>query len=160
MCNYWHGGTIECRGDGFMWDADCDCYDPDDHSMPCPECNTLAWLESAKETAETTTYMSSYWGGLTGEQVWRNAVVIAVRANPVDAPGIVRRFGVVRPIIDHSTDRAAWIEVICDHRNERLCTSRNKREGTYSDRRKRLAQRDFDKAMAHHDALMEERYAD
>lgn len=128
MCNYWHGGTIECRGDGFMWDADCDGYDPDDKSMPCPACNTATWLAEAKETAESCSYMSSYSGGLTGEQVWANSIQIAIRANPHLAPRAVRLMGVVRPIIDHPTNPAGFIEKRYDHRNERIVVSRRIRE--------------------------------
>lgn len=131
MCNYWHGGTIECRGDGYMWDADCDGYDPDDHSFPCPACNTLEYLLSAKETGESISYSSGMDGDWTGEEMWIGGVKVAMRANPEAAPRILRRIGIVRPIIDHPTDRAAFIEKFYDHRNERRLVSRNQREGRY-----------------------------
>jgi len=134
MCNYWHGGTIECRGDGYMWDADCDGYDPEDVSMPCPACNTMTWFESAKENGESISYSSGYWGSNTGVDMWRNAVTIALRANPEMAPKLLRKMGTVRPIMDHPTDRAECIEVPHDCRNERFLVSRRKREGTYISR--------------------------
>jgi hypothetical protein len=134
MCNYWHGGTIECRGDGYMWDADNDGYDEEDHSMPCPACNTAGYFDEAKEVAETTSYMSSYNGGMSGDDVWRNAIRIACEANPECAPKVLRTIGIVRPIIDHPTDKAAWIEKVYDHRNMRFLVSRIKREGAFAKR--------------------------
>lgn len=131
MCNYWHGGTIECRGDGYMWDADDDGWYEDDHSMPCPACNTREYLADARETGEGCSWMSSWSGGLTGEQVWRGAVSVALRANPLNGPRILRQIGIARPIIDHPTDAADFIEIFCDHRNERRLVSRSKREGRY-----------------------------
>lgn len=49
MCNF-QRGTYECRGDGYLWDADNDGWDPDDESWPCPGCNTLEYLTIAKES--------------------------------------------------------------------------------------------------------------
>lgn len=129
MCNYWHGGTIECRGDGYMWDADCDGYDPDDISMPCPACNTKGWLEHAKENGESISYSSGYYGSMTGEDMWTRAVRHALHANPEGAPRLLRQMGIVRPILDDQNDRAGWITCHYDHRQERVVISRNKREG-------------------------------
>lgn len=134
MCNYWHGSTIECRGDGYMWDADYDGYDPDDHSMPCPACNTREYLMDAKETGESISYSSGWGGDWTGEMMWLGGVKVAMRANPSGAPRILRQIGAARPIIDHPTNRAAFIEKFHDHRNERRLVSRNQREGAYKAR--------------------------
>jgi hypothetical protein len=128
MCNYFHGAGYECRGDGYMWDADDDGYDPDDTSFPCPACNTLEYLKSAKEDGESISYSSGSGGDWTGETMWLGAVNVAMRANPTGAPKLLRRIGIVRPIIDHPTDRAAFIEKFYDHRNERRLVSRAKRE--------------------------------
>jgi hypothetical protein len=128
MCNYWHGGTIECRDDGYMWDADSDGFDPEDKSMPCPACNTRAWLLEAKETAESCSSMSSWNGTLSGEQVWLNAVHIAVSANGNAAPRILRQIGIARPIVDHPVDPSKFVEKFYDHRNTRRLVSRNRRE--------------------------------
>lgn len=131
MCNYWHGGTIECRGDGYMWDADDDGWYEDDHSMPCPACNTMEYLLDAKENGETTSFSSGWSGDFTGEDIWLGAINVAMTANPARTPRMLRQVGIVRPILDHPTDRAGFIERIYDHRNERRLVSRNKREGRY-----------------------------
>jgi hypothetical protein len=131
MCNYWHGSTYECRGDGYMWDADQDGYDEEDKSFPCPACNTREYLRDAKETGEGCSYMQGNWYSLTGEEVWLGAVRNAIAANPDAVPRILRQIGIVRPIINHPTDRAAFIEKFYDHRSERRLVSRNQREGQY-----------------------------
>jgi hypothetical protein len=129
MCNYWHGGTMECRGDGFMWDADQDGYDPTDKSFPCPACNTLRYLLEAKENGESCSYSSGWDGDWTGKDMWLGAIGVALAANPHGAPRMLRRIGIARPIIDHPADRAGWIELHYDHRQERRLVSRSKREG-------------------------------
>lgn len=129
MCNYWHGGTIECRGDGYMWDADADGYDPGDLSMPCPACNTAAWLAEAKEHGESVSYSSGMGGSSTGVEAWLGAVRTALAANPQLAPKLLRRIGVVRPIEDDPEDRAGFLELRFDYRNTRYLVSRNAREG-------------------------------
>lgn len=131
MCNYHHGGTIECRGDGYMWDADDDGYDPDDLSMPCPACNTKAWLDEARENGESVSYSSGYWCDLSGEDMWLGGVWHALRANPQQAPRLIRQMGIVRPIIDHPTDPSDFIALYYDNRQQRHLVSRNKREGRY-----------------------------
>lgn len=74
-------GTIECRGDGYLWDADFDGYDPNDHSMPCPSCNTLVFLKDNKEQAESVSYYSDMGGSGTGIDIWENAVKAATYWN-------------------------------------------------------------------------------
>ena len=118
-----------------MWDADYDGYDPGDHSFPCPACNTREYLLSAKESGESISYSSGWDGDYTGEDMWIGGVKVAMRANPQATPSILRQIGVARPIIDHPTDRAAFIEKFYDHRNERRLVSRNRREGRYLKRR-------------------------
>lgn len=135
MCNYWHGGTIECRGDGYMWDADCDGYDPDDLSRPCPACNTRAWLDGAREYAEAVSFSSGMGGNMTGEEAWLGAVSIALAANRQLAPKLLRQLGVVRPIVDDPQDPAGFIEIRYDYRNVRYLASRNAREGAFQARR-------------------------
>lgn len=81
MCEY-QRGTFECTGHGYIWDADYDGYDPDDHSWPCPNCNTLEYLESAKEEAESTSWFSGMWGSGCGVDIWKGAVANANHWNP------------------------------------------------------------------------------
>lgn len=134
MCNYWHGGTVECRGDGFMWDADSDGYDPDDHSMACPACNTSVWLADAKEHSECTSYSSGHWGYMTGADMWLNAITIALRANPEKAPRLIRKIGIVRPLTDEPCNDTAFAELFFDNRQQRHIVSRNRREGLFEKR--------------------------
>lgn len=134
MCNYWHGGTIECRGDGYMWDADADGYDPEDTSFPCPACNTRTYLLGAKEHGECCSYSSGWSGDYTGEDMWLGAVDVALAANPQVAPRLLRQIGIAYPIVDHPTDRARFVVMRHDHRQQRFVVSRNKRERTYARR--------------------------
>ena len=97
--------TIECRGDGYLWDADCEGYDPHDHSMPCPNCNTLVFLESAKGEAESTSYYQDARSSGTGVTLWQEAVKGAHYWNTtatVEALKIIQR---VEAIYDNPNDK-------------------------------------------------------
>lgn len=98
MCNFQHG-TIECRGDGYCWDADSDGYDPADHSMPCPNCNTKGWLEQRKEEAETCISFSGFDSG-TGVDIWESAVRVAQRENPEGVEVLLREIGEVNALYE------------------------------------------------------------
>lgn len=106
MCQYHHTGTtMECRGDGYLWDADYDGWDPDDHSRPCPECNTEEYLLSAKEDAETVSEGSSAGFYYTGESCWLGAVRAAEAANEVAAKAALLKIGLVTALVpDASND--------------------------------------------------------
>jgi hypothetical protein len=86
MCNYQHG-TIKCRGDGYLWDADG--YDPGDMLHPCPKCNMVAFLANAKEQAETTVSGSFGVGcsavSYTGSDFWIGPRDEAYRIDPEQA---------------------------------------------------------------------------
>ncbi len=94
MCEY-QNGTFECRGDGYVWDADSDGYDPDDHSWPCPCCNTGEYLEAAKEEAETTSYYRSMMSQGCGADIWRGAVARATEWNPSGVAQLLNEIGKV-----------------------------------------------------------------
>jgi hypothetical protein len=67
-----------------MWDADNNGYDPEDTSMPCPQCNPLGFLQEAKEQGESCGYYSGYggYGGHgTGDTIWTSHVKAALRFN-------------------------------------------------------------------------------
>lgn len=98
MCDFQHG-TIECRGDGYCWDADSDGYDPEDHSMPCPACNTKGWLEQRKEEAETCSSFSGFDSG-TGVDIWESAVRVAQRENPDGVEALLREICVVNALYE------------------------------------------------------------
>jgi len=98
MCDF-QQGTIECRGDGYCWDADEDGYDPEDHSIPCPRCNTAGWLEKKKEEAETTSFYQSGTTG-SGVDIWENAVAVAMRENPGAARQALAEIGCVAPLCE------------------------------------------------------------
>ena len=80
-CGYQHG-TWECRGDGYLWDADSDGYDPEDYSYPCPGCNMLEFLKSRKEDAESTCDGSSLYWSYTGVSLWEDGLA---HAREIDA---------------------------------------------------------------------------
>lgn len=87
-CSY-QSGAIECRGDGYLWDADSDGYDPEDFSHPCPACNTREYLANAKEYAESTPEASfqagPYYDHWTGAEWWDRCLAEAERVNPGEA---------------------------------------------------------------------------
>ncbi|MBB4865308.1 hypothetical protein HNP46_004189 [Pseudomonas nitritireducens] len=97
-CSY-QRGTYECRGDGYLWDADTDGFDPEEKDDPCPCCNTLEYLRQAKDEAETT---SEWWGShghWTGEDLWLRACEIAREANPEQAIEALRAVGEVQALV-------------------------------------------------------------
>ncbi|KJS35680.1 MAG: hypothetical protein VR70_14520 [Rhodospirillaceae bacterium BRH_c57] len=94
MCNY-QLGTIECRGDGYLWDADCDGYAPNEADHPCPSCNVQTFLQRSKEDAETTSEWSTMTAHGTGADIWRCAVATAEREAPDDAAAALRKIGTV-----------------------------------------------------------------
>ena len=93
-CRYQHG-TLECRGDGYLWDADSDGYDPDDFSDPCPNCNTLEYLRGRKEEAECVSQGQSMYWSYTGETLWLDAVGHARAINPEAAQVALEEIGFV-----------------------------------------------------------------
>lgn len=88
MCQY-QRGTWECRGDGYLWDADKDGYDPGEADYPCPECNTHEFLVRAKEYAESVSEASQggdiYFQSWTGAEWWKRNVAYAKEINPIEA---------------------------------------------------------------------------
>lgn len=98
MCGF-RRGTIECRGDGYLWDADRDGYDLADHSLPCPQCNTEEYLLDAKENAESTVFSVSAVPGCrverTGESTWLHAVRLAESVAPDAARAALTKISVV-----------------------------------------------------------------
>ena len=105
MCQYHHAGTtLECRGDGFLWDADFDGYDPEDESMPCPECNTEAYLREAKEDAESCSHGNDNGFHYTGESIWLGSVTVAEAANPDAAKSALLKIGLVSPLVPDSSN--------------------------------------------------------
>ena len=55
MCDY-QAGTWECRGDGYLWDADSDGLDSNDHTYPCPKCNPKIFLANSGGLLATMKY--------------------------------------------------------------------------------------------------------
>lgn len=115
MCGY-QCGTWECRGDGFLWDADCDGYDPNEMDHPCPECNTREFLAHAKEYAETTVEASSGYGAnysrWTGADWWRLHVEAARKINPEATRDAERELCPVRALVPADSMGGSAVEVI------------------------------------------------
>lgn len=97
MCNY-QNGTWECRGDGYLWDADSDGYDPNEYGQPCPACNTKEFLLFAKEEAEMVSCGSNNWHSYTGETIWLNAVQRAETVNLEAAGRALAEIGLVEAL--------------------------------------------------------------
>lgn len=97
MCDY-RNGMCECRGDGYLWDADSDGYDPNEFSQPCPACNTKEFLLYVKEEAETVSCGSNHWYSYTGETIWLGAVRRAETVNSEAARRALAEIGVVEAL--------------------------------------------------------------
>ena len=96
-------GTWECRGDGYLWDADSDGWDPNEADNPCPCCNTLEYLERAKEEAESCSAWSNGHSSGTGEDIWLNCLSWAEAANPEGLPEILKKIGPVEALVSDTT---------------------------------------------------------
>lgn len=96
-----------CCIDGYLWDIDS-CDEPggplfDGGDMPCPKCNTLEYLEQAKEEAESCVSGSVAGSGggfaYTGESIWLASVRKAESLNPDGAAAALRKLGVVETLV-------------------------------------------------------------
>jgi len=92
--------------EGYLWDADSGEASPDGEGwlyshggdLPCPKCNTAAYLEGAKETAEAVVEAETNGASYSGEDVWKRAVERARRENPRAAEEALRLIGTVRAL--------------------------------------------------------------
>ena len=98
-CGY-QSGTMECRGDGYLWDADHDGFDKYDISYPCPDCRTKEYLENAKEQAESTSSFFNMSSSGTGVDIWQGAVKHALEQNGGAAEQALKEIGKVEAIFD------------------------------------------------------------
>ena len=87
--------------DGYLWDFDS-CDEPGGPLLAggdllCPKCNTLEYLEHAKEEAESCASgsIASSGGGFdyTGESIWLAAVRKAESLNPDGAAAALQKLG-------------------------------------------------------------------
>lgn len=94
-CNF-SSGTGHCNDAGYVWDLSSDVTVSE--LMPCPACNTVAYLESARETAETQAV--GWYDGVphSGVEVWVHAVTLALQWNASTARQVLYRFGFVNAI--------------------------------------------------------------
>ena len=92
-------GTWECRGDGYLWDADSDGWTPKEVDNHCPCCNTLDYLERAKEEAESCSAWLDGNSYGTGEDIWLNYLSWAEAANPEGLQEILKRIGPVEALV-------------------------------------------------------------
>lgn len=111
MCDF-QIGTYECRGDGHLWDADMDGYDPNDFSDPCPKCNTDDFLAAAKDEAESTSFYSSMSGSGSGIDIWNSAVAAAREWNPDGLRAALQSIGRVEALKeDQASEEGYSVEV-------------------------------------------------
>lgn len=96
-----------CCIDGYLWDLDS-CDEPGGPlfgggDMPCPKCNTLEYLEHAKEEVEScvsgSVSVSSGSVAYTGEGIWLSAVRKAESLNPDGAAAALKKLGVVEALV-------------------------------------------------------------
>ena len=99
MCEF-QRSTYECRGDGYIWDADFDGYDPEDKSWACPNCNTKQYLLNAKEEAESVSYYRDMCSQGSGVTIWEGAVVVANYWNQKAAEQALIAIGCVSALFD------------------------------------------------------------
>lgn len=92
MCDYTgrHFGAIyedACCIDGYLWDLDSGDGDglTSGGSTPCPQCNTAAYLDDAKEDAESTSWGRSCSFVYSGAMIIEGALRLAEKVNPSDA---------------------------------------------------------------------------
>ncbi len=118
MCDF-QNGTWECRGDGYLWDADSDGYDPNDRSYPCPKCNTAGYLADAKEEAESTSFVSNNAtiflegkGYLTGADIWERCVRAAIECNEAEANKVLSKIGTVNALTEREDENGDPILMI------------------------------------------------
>ncbi|MFT8946006.1 MAG: hypothetical protein ABF876_05425 [Acetobacter aceti] len=81
VCSFFQG-TWECRGDGYLWDADRDVCNLEDLSHPCPRCNTERYLQEAKQLACDISSASSAGAIFSGADTMRDAFRTAWQENP------------------------------------------------------------------------------
>ncbi|WP_455233424.1 hypothetical protein [Geopseudomonas aromaticivorans] len=97
-CEYQRGSML-CRGDGFLWDADADGYDPEEQDYPCPACNTAEYLLRAKEEAESTSEWMDMGDRGTGEDIWLGALRWATEVNPAATAEALAEIRVVEALV-------------------------------------------------------------
>lgn len=95
--------TFECRGDGFLWDADHDGWDPTEQDHPCPRCNVPEFLARAKEEAQSTVDWQSGGECQTGEDIWLNHLAYALKQNPDAVPAALAELGPVDALVPDAT---------------------------------------------------------
>jgi hypothetical protein len=84
-------GEYSCGGAGYIWDFGEETTDG--QMFPCPHCNTLAYLQEAKETAEM---VPAGWNAgipYTGVSLWMAALEHAMQWNPIQAKAALRDIG-------------------------------------------------------------------
>ena len=90
MCTYTgrhFGAAYEdgCCIDGFLWDLDSGDHEDGLTSggeLPCPSCNTAAYLDGAKEEADSTCWGSFQFIRYCGAMLIEGAIKTAERENP------------------------------------------------------------------------------
>lgn len=87
MCDYTgndfgaHYDDAACRS-GFLWDLDGDGWVDGDFEHPCPKCNTVAFLDGAKEDAENTSWGSFQMIPYCGAMILEGAIKKARKHAP------------------------------------------------------------------------------
>ncbi len=114
MCEF-QKGTYECRGDGYVWDADNDWIDYEDISWPCPNCNTKQYLLNAKEEAESTAYYRAIMSAGSGVTIWQGAVTAAKYWNSVAASIALVEIGRVVAIYEDKNEEEGFGEEIFEY---------------------------------------------
>ena len=114
-CNY-RNGIFECRGDGYLWDADSDGYYHNEYSEPCPCCNTERYLLDKKEDAETTSSFFSMFDSGSGVDIWEGAVQHARYWNKEAVVNALRNIKRVEAIYDDPDDKSNTLTEVFNYK--------------------------------------------
>lgn len=99
-----------CCIDGYLWDLDS-CDEPggllsSGGESPCPKCNTLEFLKSAKDEAESCSLTEiGFCGGgesYTGADIWLMAVKKAGSMNPEATLAALKEIKIVEALVPGS----------------------------------------------------------
>ena len=108
QCNYHTWVTFDCH-DGYLHDMDYDYIDHEDTTYPCPKCNTIEYLERAKEDAESISSGSCNNLHYTGTSIWTDSIETCKEIG-VDITSILKEYiKTVNALYEDSTGNERYL---------------------------------------------------